>query len=76
MPMDVDEDPENVAIPVSRWDGLLTAELILRSNNDHKILDLQSPPDRRKLAEAIRRMPFLDAHDSLYIADELDASEN
>ena len=74
--MDVDEDPENVAIPVSRWDGLLTAEFILRPNNDHKILDLQSPLDRRKLAEAIRKMPFLDAHDSLYIADELDASEN
>jgi hypothetical protein len=55
---------------------LLTADLILRPNNDHKILDLQSPADRRKLAESIRSMTFLDAHDSHTIADDLEGSND
>jgi hypothetical protein len=71
-----DEDDDNVVIPVSRWDGLLTADLILRPNNDHKVLDLQSPADRRKLAESIRKMPFLDAHDAHTIAEELEGSND
>jgi hypothetical protein len=71
-----DEDDDNIVIPVSRWDGLLTADLILRPNNDHKVLDLQSPADRRKLAESIRNMPFLDAHDSHTIAEELEGSND
>ena len=30
---------ENLVTPLSNWDGLLTAELLLRPSNDHKILD-------------------------------------
>jgi hypothetical protein len=71
-----DEDDDNVAIPVSRWDGLLTADLILRPNNDHRVLDLQAPGDRRKLAASIRNMHFLDAHDSHTIAEGLESAND
>jgi hypothetical protein len=66
------EESDNFHTPVSVWDGLLTAELLLRPNNDHRILDLNSPTDRSKMAEAIRGMNFLDAYDTHTIAQNLD----
>ena len=49
-----------MAIPVSKLDGLLTAELIL------------SLADRKKMSNAIRDMQYLDAHDAITLADSLD----
>ena len=55
---------ENLVTPLSNWDGLLTAELLMRPSNDHKILDLNVPCDRLKLSEAVGDMSFLDLHDA------------
>ena len=73
MVSDEDEGLDNLAVPVSKWDGLITAELILRPNNDHRILDLSNTEDRSKMASAIREMTFLDAHDAHSIAESLDS---
>jgi hypothetical protein len=72
MASDEDEGLDNHAVPVSKWDGLITAELILRPNNDHRILDLNNTEDRSRMASAIREMTFLDAHDAHSIAESLD----
>ncbi len=70
--MEEDSVVENLAIPVSKWDGLLVAEMILRPNNDHRILDLSSNEDRARMSQAIKTMSFLDAHDAHSISDSLD----
>ncbi len=70
--LDLDEPSDNCHTPVSSWDGLLTAELLLRPNNDHRILDLSCPSDRSKMASAVRNMDFLDSHDAHSIAQNLD----
>jgi hypothetical protein len=68
----VEDDPEDTnPTPISAWDGLLTAELLLRPNNDHKLLDLTSHVGRTKMASAIQEMDFLDSHDAFTIAQNL-----
>jgi hypothetical protein len=69
----VEDELDNLAVPLSRWDGLITAELILRPNNDHRILNLNNVEDRNKMSAAIRDMTFLDAHDAHSIAESLDS---
>jgi hypothetical protein len=64
-----DEDGDT---PSTNWDGLLSAELILRSNNDHKLTDLTLPSGRDRMANFIRSVNFLDAHDAHSIAQALD----
>ena len=67
-----DDSHDNYVMPLTSWDGLLTAELLLRPNNDHRILDLTKPDSRAKMAMAIRGMDFLDLHDSHSIAQHLE----
>jgi len=67
-----DDSSDNYSTPLSSWDGLLTAELLLRLNNDHRILDLTKHDGRSKMATAIREMDFLDLHDSHSIAEHLE----
>ena len=67
-----DNDGVEHCTPVSTWDGLLTAELLLRPNNDHRLLDLTETDDRSKMASAIRNMNFLDLHDSHSISQHLE----
>ena len=68
----VEPVPDNTSIPLSNWDGLLAAELILRPNNDHRILDLNTNYGRTRMASAIRSMDFIDSHDALSMAQSLD----
>jgi hypothetical protein len=67
-----DDSQDNYVMPLTSWDGLLTAELLLRPNNDHRILDLTKPESRAKMATAIRGMDFLDLHDAHSIAQHLE----
>ena len=68
----MDVDQSNSSIPLSNWDGLLAAELLLRPNNEHSPIDLSLPTGRRRMSEAIRKMDFIDSHDLINIADSLD----
>ena len=67
-----DDENEEGCSPTTNWDGLLSAELILRNNNDHKLTDLSLPSGRDRMANFIRNVNFLDAHDAHSIALALD----
>ena len=58
--------------PTTNWDGLLSAELILRNNKDQRLTDLSLPSGRDRMANFIRNVNFLDAHDAHSIAQALD----
>ena len=66
---------DNLNVPVSKWDGLLTAEALLRGDKDRRLLDLNLPVGRAMMSVAIRAMDFLDKHDSVSIADSLDHTD-
>jgi exonuclease III len=67
-----DDDQSNNAIPLSNWDGLLAAELLLRPNNEHTPIDLCTNSGRVRMAKAVREMDFIDNHDRHNIAESLD----
>ena len=68
----MDSDHSNSSIPLSNWDGLLAAELLLRPNNEHCPIDLSLPTGRMRMSNAISKMDFIDSHDLNNIADSLD----
>ncbi len=49
---------------------MLTAQQLLRANNEHRILDLSHQRDRSEMAESLVEMDLLELHDVHCIVDE------